>query len=127
MDTVFLFFRWWKVFLMFTTSSRVLSILSPIGEDLGNLIYTSGINLNVFEHHNNDRVYLFKIFLKWMLWRIQLKSEQVFSVCFEKLIEFRPRRATWRLESLYDIERYAEFAAADDNPYQYYPTGQYKS
>jgi len=39
-------------------------------------------------------------------------------------IYFRPRRATWRLESLYDIERYAEFAAADDNPYQYYPTGR---
>ena len=39
-------------------------------------------------------------------------------------IYFRPRRQTWRLESFYDIERYAEFFADDTNPYTYYPTGR---
>jgi len=39
-------------------------------------------------------------------------------------IYFRPRRQTWRLESFYDTERYAEFFADDTNPYTYYPTGR---
>jgi len=39
-------------------------------------------------------------------------------------VYFRPRRQTWRLESYYDLQRYAEFAAEDSNPYDYYPTGR---
>jgi len=39
-------------------------------------------------------------------------------------IYFRPRRQTWRLESFYDTDRYAEFFADDTNPYTYYPTGR---
>lgn len=39
-------------------------------------------------------------------------------------IYFRPRRATWRLESFYDIHKYAEFFAEDSNPYDYWPTGR---
>jgi len=41
-------------------------------------------------------------------------------------IYFRPRRQTWRLESFYDTDRYAEFFADDTNPYTYYPTGRTK-
>ena len=37
---------------------------------------------------------------------------------------FRPNRQTWRLESFYDRDRYAEFFADDSNPYTYYPTGR---
>ena len=32
-------------------------------------------------------------------------------------IYYRPRRQVWRLESFYDLERYAEFFADDSNPY----------
>jgi len=39
-------------------------------------------------------------------------------------IYFRPRRQTWRLESFYDVDRYAEFFADDSNPYDYFPTGR---
>ena len=39
-------------------------------------------------------------------------------------VYYRPRRQTWRLESYYDIARYAEFAAEDSNPYDYFPTGR---
>lgn len=39
-------------------------------------------------------------------------------------IYFRPRRQTWRLESFYDTDKYAEFFADDTNPYTYYPTGR---
>jgi len=39
-------------------------------------------------------------------------------------IYFRPRRATWRLESFYDVKKYAEFFAEDSNPYDYWPTGR---
>jgi len=39
-------------------------------------------------------------------------------------IYFRPRRATWRLESFYDLKKYAEFFAEDSNPYDYWPTGR---
>ena len=39
-------------------------------------------------------------------------------------VYFRPRRQVWRLESFYDLQRYAEFFADDANPYSYYPTGR---
>ena len=39
-------------------------------------------------------------------------------------VYYRPRRQVWRLESLYDLERYAEFFADDSNPYDYFPTGR---
>ena len=35
----------------------------------------------------------------------------------------RPRTYSWRIESYYDTEKYAEFAASDEDPYQYFPTG----
>jgi len=39
-------------------------------------------------------------------------------------VYFRPRRKTWRLESFYDLDKYAEFFAEDSNPYDYWPTGR---
>jgi len=39
-------------------------------------------------------------------------------------VYFRPRRQTWRLESFYDLDKYAEFFAEDSNPYDYWPTGR---
>ena len=68
-------------------------------------------------------IYIYtSIYLSMFLYIHQ--SSQLSINLYIYLISIRPRRATWRLESFYDIERYAEFAAVDDNPYQYYPTGQ---
>lgn len=39
-------------------------------------------------------------------------------------VYFRARRKTWRLESFYDVDRYAEFFADDSNAYDYWPTGR---
>ena len=39
-------------------------------------------------------------------------------------IYFRPRRQTWRIESFYDTNKYAEFFANEENPYDYWPTGR---
>lgn len=39
-------------------------------------------------------------------------------------IYFIPERQTWRLESYYDLDKYAEFYAEDSNPYDYFPTGR---
>ncbi|XP_023337222.1 uncharacterized protein LOC111708162 isoform X2 [Eurytemora carolleeae] len=39
-------------------------------------------------------------------------------------IYFIPRTYSWRIESYYDTEKYAEFAASDEDPYQYFPTGR---
>ena len=39
-------------------------------------------------------------------------------------ILYMPKSKTWKLESFYDIEKYAEFPTEESNPYDYFPTGR---
>ena len=41
-------------------------------------------------------------------------------------IYFLPKTKTWRLESFYATEKYADLPADDTNPYAYYPLGRLK-